>query len=827
MKTHFLFICTWLIASMAGAAPRSQEEAENIARNFLASKGHQNVSTRSAGFHLAGTSTDLLPATAKRSAESQPAFYIYNQGQQAFVIVSGDDRMSPVLGYSDDCAFVTENVPDNIKSWLSLYVEAYRTAGENATARVATRSLSQADFAPSVAPLLGDIQYNQDAPYNDQCPLYNGKRCVTGCTATGIAQILRYWKYPAQGTGTHTYTTPSYKLECSFDFENTTFDWDNMLPSYSGNETDEQKTAVSTLMLACGVASDMDYYVDVSGAYPKDLFKGLIEYLCYDPNMLHLQRNYYSTDEWMDLIKTELNEKRPIFYSGYSTLGGHVFVVDGYDKEDKVHVNWGWGGYCNGYFEVITLNSDGAGIGGSSDGSYQFDQIMFVGLQPKSDQTEYVSLFNISTLDASVEQTTKNKSFTIRAYNCYNQANTFNGKLGIIMEKDGTQTELSTYSSQYEHNFGLISRVFTVKIPASLDDGIYDLYLGSQATNETRWNKARGRMTDNTSYKVKIEGDQCTLMPTAFPAEDLSAILTTNHNIYSGYTVGFSLDIKNLSEETDFFGEIGIVIVNAANRITEYLPVKQLSLECGKDTTLQINCTVSTTAGEYTAYTVFTGDKNYYYIDEGLPITINEPVSGNPTLTLSGTKLESTTVKSGDYLTIQANLSLIGSGSVNTTWVCHTYMRQGSQDYTGYVWDLPFAEKGSITPYSYQLRINAEPGTYIYTLYSQNPKTGVQKAVYESTFTVTDATGIQNVTTCDEEPYLCNAPGENELRIYSGKAISRVMIYGLSGQLIRQIIPEAGANNEYLIPASGLQKGGYVMTVLCKDGNLHTIKFIR
>ena len=237
--------------------------------------------------------------------------------------------------------------------------------------------------------------WDQSAPYNDLCPEYNGTRSVTGCVATAMAQVMRYHKYPAKGKGSNSYTSQTLALAASFDFASTTFDWDNMLPQYvSGSYTDDQAKAVATLMYACGVSVDMDYTPDDSGAMPYAAAEALINNFEYSSNIRFLQRDYYQYAEWMDLIKTEISNSRPIMYDGQSTEGGHEFVFDGYDENDMVHVNWGWSGVNDGYFAISALAPSSLGIGGGTNlgGGFSSDQGMIIGIQPSSEGTSYVSM---------------------------------------------------------------------------------------------------------------------------------------------------------------------------------------------------------------------------------------------------------------------------------------------------------------------------------------------------------------------------------------------------------------------------------------------------
>lgn len=455
MKKLLLLSLVLLCSLSAWTAQRSPEEALSIARTFFMQSS--GAVTRNIGeVQLVAVSNDLLKSASTRSVEGT-AFYIYNYAQSAYVIVSGDDRMKPVLGYSDNGSFITESLPINILGWLELYNAAYAQLGNAEKAVTESKLLTKTSFPASVSPLLGSICWDQDAPYNNACPLYQQERCVTGCVATAMAMILKYHEYPVKGKGTHSYTA-SNGIKCSFDYGNATFDWDNMLPQYSGDCTAEQADAVAQLMLACGVAVDMEYSPSASGAYSYQVGQALIDYFGYDGNLGLVYRQYFTSSEWMNLIKSEINEKRPVYYFGSSDDGGHAFVFDGYNEEDMVHVNWGWSGMNNGYFEVASLNPDSPGIGGGSNlgGGFTRGQGMYLGIQPPTTTSNFTSHFFMTELAANKEEVTKGDVFKLTITEIFNMSVACkNSKLAVIAEKDGQQlilgqTALATLINTYE-----------------------------------------------------------------------------------------------------------------------------------------------------------------------------------------------------------------------------------------------------------------------------------------------------------------------------------------------------------------------------------------
>ena len=221
--------------------------------------------------------------------------------------------------------------------------------------------------------------------------------------------------FPVKGKGTHSYKTSS-GLECSFDYGSTTFSWNEMRSQYvGGNYTTEEANAVAELMHACGVAVDMEYSPSSSGAYSFKVGQALIDYFGYDENLGYVCRQYFTSEEWINMIKTELSERRPVLYNGASKDVGHEFVFDGYDSQDMVHVNWGWGGLNNGYFEVVSLDPSSPGIGGGTNlgGGFIYQQGMLIGLQPPIASSNYTSHFHLAKLEVSKEEVSKGEKFDL------------------------------------------------------------------------------------------------------------------------------------------------------------------------------------------------------------------------------------------------------------------------------------------------------------------------------------------------------------------------------------------------------------------------------
>ena len=378
-----LMLSALMVGIIAIAAPRTAEQARKIAAEQARKLG------------IASAQPQLMEKASPRRAAgigTTDANYYYvfnNEGGKGFTIVSGDDLMPEIVGYSDQGSFSEENMPENVKSFLKAYEQTLDKVAEGDAKslqivdELKARRAESTDVYTVGDILLGNIMWNQGEPYNFLCPTYtdaNGEEqsCATGCCATAVAQIMRYHKWPKELTvDIPDYTTNIMGQEKQWEGvkvepEGHTYDWDNMLESYSYIEgtpsyTFEQALAVARLMNDVGRSVKMEYGHE-SGAYSNAPFTALTEYFDYDPDLIQLiYRETVSLSQWIDILKKDINERRPIYYVGLSTGGGHSFVCDGYDSNDFFHINWGWGGYCNGFFDITILNpNSNSGIGASS-----------------------------------------------------------------------------------------------------------------------------------------------------------------------------------------------------------------------------------------------------------------------------------------------------------------------------------------------------------------------------------------------------------------------------------------------------------------------------
>ena len=272
---------------------------------------------------------------------SVPALYVFNsQSAPGFVVVSADDRFAPLLGMSLQGSFDIDRAPSNLLWWLQEYRNEISAAmaAPSPMPRLIPGNESENEDFPVVEPLMA-TQWNQGTPYNDLCPSDGGGKCVTGCVATAMAQVMRYHSWPQQGIGEISYQTGS-GIDVSCDFSSVTFDWDNMIDNYDAQQyTPEEASAVANLMFAAGASVKMGYTSYESGAYSENITNGLVTYMGYDSKASLVKRNLYGYEAWKDLVYSEIAARRPVVYGGTSDAGGHQFVCDGYSGDGYFHIN--------------------------------------------------------------------------------------------------------------------------------------------------------------------------------------------------------------------------------------------------------------------------------------------------------------------------------------------------------------------------------------------------------------------------------------------------------------------------------------------------------
>ena len=372
---HIQFLLVLLLAlgySSLQAKRITQWQAQQQAYSFWGKQMPQKAKAKSR------TATTASPSDA---------YYVFNNDAGGFVIIAGDDAVTPVLGYTSTGSFDAENLPDGLKDLLKSYERQIAALGSSYQAnQTATRAAFTGEK------LLNTAKWNQNDPFNKYTP-YN---YPVGCVATAGAIVMKYHGYPAKGTGSHSYTWNGQDLTANFEHD---YDWANMPTKYTvGN--DEAFDGVARLMSDLGVAVEMKYAKGGSGASMEDLLTALKKYFGYSKYARLLAIADLGAEVWNDRLRAEIDANRPILYSAVdSNKGGHSFVIDGY-KDESFSVNWGWGGYCDGFYRIGALNpeADGKPLGDQ----YNSSQAAVFALQP-SDGKEVISNLGFIKVDGYLE----------------------------------------------------------------------------------------------------------------------------------------------------------------------------------------------------------------------------------------------------------------------------------------------------------------------------------------------------------------------------------------------------------------------------------------
>lgn len=817
---YLLWLAAALIGTQASAEPRKEAQARQIAEEFLAAK---RVTATRAAAPLTLAATSETSPMKRGLGTAQPAWYAYNQGSEAFVIVSGDDRMADILGYSTEGAFRTGDMPAGLKALLDAYAAQaghIRQTGEAPDGRQ-TFSLKQEDtsFPETVAPLLGDINYDQGTPYNKFCPELNGEQMVTGCAATAAAMIMRYYKYPERGTGSYSYTTETHQFPVEFDFGNTPFDWDNMLPAYNYGEYDEaQADAVATLMKACGVAAQMDY-ASTSNTSCEELMQGMVEYLGYAPSAYVTFRSFYSSEEWMNLIKTELSAKRPVQYNGQDAInGGHAFIIDGYDSDDLVHVNWGWGGINNGYFELYSLNPESLGIGGGGGGGFKFIQRMIVCLMPRT--VTPVPSCHLYMEGAEYENE------TFRLDNITNSGYIFDGEITLMAEKDGTAQPFSkSYRTENEVPTGASIEFLTFSgfAPAALAPGTYRIYPAARQAGQEEWKEIR--KNPNTTKEFYLEVFQDGSSEWHASGREAVVNITPSGKLYSGYNADFKVEIRNEEKDSEFHNDVYALLIDIErNELMDYFPVGSFCLPALDDTTFTATRTLpAVEEGRYGIQAAILIGYGIHAISPLVEIDIEEADLAEGFNLTGG--LDKASYEQGETMTYKGSIDIEGhSGDMYTDlFVIGIYPKELGDPLQYQILQVT-ATKEKPMHFELQFKATLQPGDYRFIVANHNGNEIAQTTYFE----ITEPSAIQGMSAqTADAPVYCSAPGETDIRFRYGGKVARANLYDSRGQRLLSSDKPESADGNYRITAGQLHNGIYLLRIVTASGTTHTLKFVR
>lgn len=763
------------------------------------------------------------------------AYVISAQKDEGYVVVAADDLLPAVLGYSDKGGFDNESMPPAMKFWLNEYGRQLEYAGACGWNTSAVRKITN---HPSITPLC-EATWSQSSPFNDNCPVINGKKAPAGCTATAMAQVMYAHKWPIEGTGDNTYISGTSRDRMYFDFGATTFDWDNMLPSYSAQYSAAQGAAVAILLEACGNAALMSYGASASGAYPYDAIYGMVKFLKYDKSALLLERDYYTSELWNDLVYSELAAGRPVIYGGYDSKyqNGHTFVVDGYNEDGFFHLNWGWGGMSNGYFLLTALDPAEEGIGGSGAG-YNFRQNAIINVMPAKENSEYqleVTWYGPFT--------TVNKAYTplgevdfivgndgvFQGFTLENTKATMGVKLesidgGDVVFYPASEVEFSSHYSVYEAE---MYNKFSIPVSSFPKEGTFIVtpayeHNGSLKDVMVKVGETRSLIMTCSSRGVKFETPEASR---TLSADNIKVI----NKLYSGKSCTITADIHNSGEE--YLGLIKAGFENSEGQVRTWLEAVPVNLADGES----VNVIFSGVLNSYNT-TLAPGKYTLNIFDEAgesiceKPITVEvfEAPSGRPVYDISleiadcsdgdGSKISPYLI--GDEIDLDVKVDVI-SGLFDDVVALYAYYEDNS--------DVEFASNSV----SYKNFFVSEGDSQSVSFHLGTSDFEIDRIAYIRAYGWTSDWSAESLgwigrsvyvkrtsssVSCieGEKSKLSPNPATDYTTVEAASAIKSVEVYSLTGHKVLDICGNGAESMD--IEVSLLQAGHYIVRAITVNG---------
>ena len=839
-KTTTSLLLMFAAALSAEASQISPRQAEAIASQFA------NSTPRLKAYGTSHSAAAMKVAYTKMSAtDGENLLHVVNRGDDGgYVVVAGDDAApNVVLGYSTGGTFDYETAPENLRWWLDEYGRQMEYMIENGI--TASEQASAPTFDRNVEPMI-TTKWNQDAPYNNMCPELNGRRTYTGCVATAMAQVMNYHEWPVRGTGSHKYTDEEgCGQELSANFGETTYRWDLMLDTYDANSSQESQDAVATLMKHCGVAVDMSYYQQASGALSGNAAQALVQYFGYPADVQILSRDYRSYDEWITLIKNEIDEGRPVLFGGLSTGGGHEFVIDGYNTDGYFHVNWGWGGNSDNYFLIATLNPDDHGIGGGSDSGFKFRQDIIVNVHPNptGNEREFYEICADGSLSINVSSSSLGRTARVSLPALYNFSRQFiSAYAGIgIEDSEGRLIETSYNTDKVlMTSYGYIASFGTnvsFTIPEDLEAGEYRIYpYYRKYDDETIYGRIHVAYTQSQYITMTVDSNGTATFGSAAPQwKDLDAAnitVTDNPTFTSGQTTRLTVDITNNGEET-FSGPLSFALLSQNSDNIVYTPITDkdkyygypslfdvYTIPAGETENVEMSLTISNFTPSAKYYRVAIVDENENII--GTPQLVRVT---NPAISLNGAYpeiLPSSENVDPDNIQVRATLYNTSDeeeyfGNVSARILAGgRYTTLDTKEVT-----IPAA--GSLTVNFEGAFAGGEAGkTYSLWIFDASGK-----YIYPFTnFTLAGGTGgVETAGITDGGTRLYPNPVGDLLNVTDSRGIDRVQVFGLTGSQVLDVA--TGGDTAAAIDMSALPAGTYIVRTVITDGTAAMQKIIK
>lgn len=752
-----------LTATAAMAEGITETQAQSIAAKFIANSNGP---------------LKAKAATAKLTLASQTSgHYTYNIGENGgFVIVAADDRAAAaVLGYADSGTFSEENMPENMRWWIEQYDRQVAVAASQKGMTVKKARASRKAIAPMLT-----TQWDQDTPYNGQCPTIGTSNCLTGCVATAMAQVMNYHKWPAKGTGSHSYTW-TYTQDgteksqaLSANFANSTYDWANMTDTYGSSSTTEEKDAVAKLMSDVGISLDMNYGVAVSTTSDAGIGTALHDYFGYKSNMSFPFRDYLSTSEWDELVYAELAASRPCVYGGGNVNGyvGHAFVCDGYDADGYYHFNWGWGGLADGYFLLSALDPQSQGNGGTGT-DFNYSQSFTAGIA--KDATDNPLMFIADSLSIDQKSCSRSASVTIGLKGFFSlSVSAQKPKPGLRLENVSTGESTYILSSYTLANLNFLEGYTEYSYPVAMatipaGSGSYRLYPAVYDSNSGTWSDVHVKTIAPARY-ITLLASESTLKFADENTAKLSANgLTSDDQVLTSYVVPVTATISNSGG--DYVGEVmACLLTDGWEIITGTIDFIYADMADGESLTHTFNIATPQTAGSYIVALLENTSSGYHVLSYKY-VTVKEPALGE--LTISNT--QTVTVEQGDTATFNFTATAGAASDYFGKVTIGIFENTSDYPYAGRT-DSKIIEvkKGQSADVTISNVISLEPGTYIYDVYNHNNQQLTSSANLNYLI-------VKENTTAIASPVTTKTDGPTRIYTLDGKQVNATTTQGLPG----------------------------------------------
>ena len=720
-----------------------------------------------------------LQHTEKSLSKDKTLYYVFrNNRKGGFLIAGADKRSNTILGYTENGTYEQALEIPAFRAWLSNCQSAMLRLSDNNDDEEESSIIQEdvpdqivynadsttfftipgrcytldASLPASVKPLLGEISWNQNKPYNNMCPDVPGKnaKCATGCVATATAQVMKYHEWPKQGTGYNKYTSEGvFKGELEADFSQSVYDWDNMLNSYKeGVEyTEAQANAVAKLMSDIGIAEHMAYG-EASGTEHYRTTYALATHFGYNKGMQWVNREYFNYVEWHNMLKKELAEGRPIIIGGDNSYqnAGHEFVLDGYNDDNRYHVNWGWGGLSDGYYDINYLDPKNQGIGGSDNG-YPSGQEININCYPDKDGTSVAHPYLVVKYEPDFEN--DSITFSIR-----NQGlATYVGDIGLVALLDdqiigGLYTEITESDSLlFSHSMPFKFAFSDLEIPTDklYEGAIIKIYPAYSDENGIRVPQSKVSFQSYVLFQYNSGEftEKLKIRENARPVCDTIKVLRN----YAGFKVKAKAVITN-EENHASFDRVVIMRIKDENGDLIAQGRNFAFMEPGTTMELDFLCELEKgktfVAGKtYELYLAFASHGYYKVIPNSkTTITMQDP-GGDPEMYYYGFALDKTVAAQGEEINVTFTAANLG-GFYNELFYFLIF-KDGAQYSTTCAtkeMDLP---TGSTTV-SIPVAFNFEEGGYFCQVRTKHGDTWTKLTDEGLTFTISNSSAIGSVT---------------------------------------------------------------------------------